>query len=134
MSLNKVMLIGHVGQEPDVKKFNNGGKVAQFTFATTERGFTRKDGSKVDEKTEWHNIVLSNGLADVADKYIHKGDKLYIEGKLHTRSYTDKNSVTKYVTEVYGFSVEMLSSKRSQASGATSNAANENYDDLPEGF
>lgn len=110
------MLIGHVGQNPDVKRFDNGGVVAQFSLATTDKGYTRKDGTKTEDKTEWHNIVLYNSLAEVAEKYVHKGDKLYIEGKVRTRSYEDKNGATKYITEVYGHSMEM--SARSPARGS----------------
>lgn len=111
MSLNKVMLSGHVGKNPDYVEFNNGGKVAQFSLATTDRGYKTKDGRDVPEKTEWHNIVLRNGLAEVANQYVKKGDKLYIEGKLRTRSYEDANGIQRYITEVYGDNMEMLTNK-----------------------
>ena len=111
MSLNKIMLIGNVGQAPEIKRFENGGMVAQFSLATTDRGYIRKDGTKVEDKPEWHNIVLSVGLEEVAGKYIHKGDKLYGDGKIRTRSYEDRAGVTKYITEVYGYNVERLGSK-----------------------
>ena len=135
------MLIGHVGQNPDVKRFDNGGVVAQFSLATTDKGYTRKDGTKTEDKTEWHNIVLYNSLAEVAEKYVHKGDKLYIEGKVRTRSYEDKSGATKYITEVYGHSMEMLgakSGKREQAPAPEPERydppTSTDYDDLPEGF
>lgn len=135
------MLIGHVGQNPDVKRFDNGGVVAQFSLATTDKGYTRKDGTKTEDKTEWHNIVLYNSLAEVAEKYVHKGDKLYIEGKVRTRSYEDKNGATKYITEVYGHGMEMLgtkSGKREQAPAPEPERydppTSTDYDDLPEGF
>ena len=112
MSVNKVILIGHTGKDPDVKTFDNGGVVAQFPLATTKRGFTTKDGREIPERTEWHNIVLSNGLAKIAGQYVKKGDKLYIEGELRTRSYEDNNGVKRYITEVYGFNMEMLSPKK----------------------
>ena len=112
MSVNKVILMGHTGKDPDVKTFDNGGVVAQFPLATTKRGFTTKDGREIPERTEWHNIVLSNGLAKIAGQYIKKGDKLYIEGELRTRSYEDNNGVKRYITEVYGFNMEMLSPKK----------------------
>lgn len=112
MSVNKVILMGHTGKDPDVKTFDNGGVVAQFPLATTKRGFTTKDGREITERTEWHNVVLSNGLAKIAGKYVKKGDKLYIEGELRTRSYEDNNGVKHFITEVYGFNMEMLTPKK----------------------
>ena len=118
MSVNKVILMGHTGKDPEVTKFENGGVVAQFILATTKRGFTTKDGKEIPERTEWHNIVLSNGLAKVAEQYVKKGDKLYIEGELRTRSYEDSNGVKRYITEIYGNNMEMLTPKKDgQSSG-----------------
>lgn len=112
MSVNKVILMGNVGKDPEYKDFDNGGSVAQFTLATTDRAFKTANGTEVPERTEWHNIVLQNGLAKVAKEYVKKGDKLYIEGKIRTRSYEDNNGVKRYITEVYGFNMEMLSPKK----------------------
>ena len=112
MSVNKVILMGHTGKDPDVKTFDNGGVVAKFPLATTKRGFTTEDGREIPERTEWHNIVLSNGLAKIAGQYVKRGDKLYIEGELRTRSYEDNNGVKRYITEVYGYNMEMLSPKK----------------------
>lgn len=112
MSVNKVILMGNVGKDPEYKDFDNGGSVAQFTLATTDRAFKTANGTEVPERTEWHNIVLQNGLANIAKKYVKKGNKLYIEGKIRTRSYKDNNGVKRYVTEVYGYNMEMLSPKK----------------------
>lgn len=112
MSVNKVILMGNVGRDPECKYFDNGGSVAQFTLATTDRAFKTANGTEVPERTEWHNIVLQNGLAKVAKEYVKKGDKLYIEGKIRSRSYEDNNGVRRYVTEVYGYNMEMLSPKK----------------------
>lgn len=112
MSVNKVILMGYVGKDPEYKDFDNGSSVAQFTLATTDRAFKTANGTEVPERTEWHNIVLQNGLAKVAKGYVKKGDKLYIEGKIRTRSYEDNNGVKRYITEVYGFNMEMLSPKK----------------------
>lgn len=140
MSVNKVILMGNVGKDPDVKTFDNGGVVAQFPLATTKRGFKTKDGKEVPERTEWHNIVLSNGLAKVAEQYVKKGDKLYIEGELRTRSYEDNNGVKHFITEVYGYDMEMLTPKKDgQSSGQQQSSAptppppipDQNKDDLP---
>ena len=139
MSVNKVILMGNVGKDPDVKTFDNGGVVAQFPLATTKRGFKTKDGKEVPERTEWHNIVLSNGLAKVAEQYVKKGDKLYIEGELRTRSYEDNNGVKHFITEVYGYDMEMLTPKKDgQSSGQQQSSAptppppipDQNKDDL----
>lgn len=138
MSVNKVILMGHTGKAPDVKTFDNGGVVAQFPLATTRRGFTTKDGREIPERTEWHNIVLSNGLAKIAGQYIKKGDKLYIEGELRTRSYEDNNGVKHFITEVYGYNMEMLSPKKdgqtTQQGGAPTPPppiSDQDKDDLP---
>lgn len=112
MSVNKVILMGNVGKDPEYKDFDNDGSVAKFTLATTDRAFKTANGTEVPERTEWHNIVLQNGLAKVAKEYVKKGDKLYIEGKIRTRSYEDNNGVKRYITEVYGFNMEMLSPKK----------------------
>ena len=112
MSVNKIILIGNVGQEPDVRDLDNGTKVANFSIATSERGYTLKNGTQVPERTEWHNIVVWRGLAEVVEKYVTKGDKLYIEGKIRTRSYEDKQGVKRYVTEVYADNLEMLGSPK----------------------
>ena len=100
MSLNKVQLIGNVGKDPDVRYLDNGVAVAAFTLATTDRGYTLANGTQVPERTEWHNIVLWNRLAEIAEKYVHKGDKLYIEGKIRSRSYDDQNGIKRYNMEM----------------------------------
>lgn len=111
MSVNKVILIGHTGKDPDVKQVGDNMKVANFSLAVTERGYTKNDGTKVEDKTEWVNIVLWRGLAEIAEKYVKKGSKLYVEGKLRTRSYDDKDGTKRYVTEVYADNIELLDGK-----------------------
>ncbi len=105
-SLNKVMLIGNLGKDPDVRAIPSGVKVASFSIATSE-SYTNRDGQKVD-KTEWHNIVLWRGLAEIAEKYLHKGSQVYIEGRLQTRSWDDQNGNKRYTTEIVGDSMVML--------------------------
>lgn len=118
MSLNKVMLIGNVGKDPEVRYLDSGVAVANFPLATTERGYTLQNGTQVPERTDWHNIVLWRGLAEVAEKYVHKGDKLYIEGKIKVRSYDDQNGQKRYVTEIFADNMEMLSPKGTAQQGA----------------
>ncbi len=109
--MNKVMLIGNVGKEPEIRYMDQGVCVASVLLATTERGYKLQSGAEVPERTEWHNVVLWRGLAETVEKFVHKGDKLYIEGKIHTRSYDDRNGVKRYVTEIWADSMEMLTPK-----------------------
>lgn len=113
--MNKVMLIGNVGLDPDVRFVDQGVCVAQIRLATSERGYTLANGTEVPERTEWHNVVLWRQLAETVDKYVKKGDKLYIEGKIHTRSYEDKQGRTRYITEIWAEAMEMLTPKVSSA-------------------
>ena len=108
MSVNKVILIGNVGKDPDVRYLDSGVAVATFSLATTERGYTLQNGTQVPDRTEWHNIVLWRGLAQTAEKYVHKGDKLYIEGKIKSRSYDDQNGVKRTIVEIFADNMEML--------------------------
>ncbi|MNK00007.1 Single-stranded DNA-binding protein [compost metagenome] len=106
--INKVILVGHLGKDPEVRHLEGGVTVASFPLATSET--FNKDGKRV-EQTEWHNIVLWRGLAEVASKYLQKGKLVYIEGKLRTRSFEDKERVKKYVTEVVAENFTMLGRK-----------------------
>ena len=110
MSLNKIMLIGNVGQDPKVRAFEGGRKIATMTLATTDKGYTLQNGTQVPDRTEWHNLVLSDRLADVAEKYVRKGDKLYVEGKLKCRTY-DSKGVRMYAWDVQVQNMEMLTTK-----------------------
>lgn len=114
MSLNKIQLIGNVGQDPKVRTFEGGRKIVTMTLATTDKGYTLQNGTQVPDRTEWHSLVLSDRLADVAEKYVKKGDKLYIEGKLRQRSY-DSKGVRMYAWEVQVQNMEMLTPKNQQA-------------------
>ena len=115
MSVNKVILLGNVGKDPDVRYLDTGIAVATFSIATSERAYTLTNGTQVPERTEWHNLVLWRGLAEIAEKFVRKGDKLYIEGKMKTRSYDDSNGIKRYVTEVFVDQMEMLTPRNSSA-------------------
>ncbi|WP_248282092.1 single-stranded DNA-binding protein [Mucilaginibacter robiniae] len=106
--INKVILVGHLGKDPEVRHLEGGVSVASFPLATSES--FNKDGRKI-EQTEWHNIVMWRGLADVAAKYLQKGKLVYIEGKLRTRSFEDKGGVKKFTTEVVAENFTMLGRK-----------------------
>ena len=101
MSVNKVILLGNVGRDPEVRYTGPGQAIAEFPLATTERAYTNAAGVQVPERTEWHRIVMNGRNAEFAERYIRKGTKLYIEGKLRTRVWEDRASIKRYVTEVY---------------------------------
>ena len=115
MSVNKVILIGNVGKDPDVRYLDSGVAVATFSLATTERGYTLQNGTQVPDRTEWHNIVVWRGLAQTAEKYVHKGDKLYIEGKIKSRSYDDQNGIKRTIVEIFADNMEMLTPRSTTA-------------------
>ncbi len=132
MSINKVILIGNVGREPQVRYFDTGSAVASFTLATTERGYTMQSGTTVPDRTEWHNIVFWGKIAETVEKYVHKGDRIYVEGKLRYRTYDDQNGIRRTVCEVYADTLELLSPRPAAAGGAAEVPVNENLtaDDL----
>jgi len=113
MSLNKVMLIGNVGKDPEVRHLESGATTASFTLATTERYKDRNGETK--EQTEWHNIVCWRATAEVVEKYVRKGTQLYIEGRIRTRSYTDRDGNIRYITEINADNLQMLG-RRSEGS------------------
>ena len=124
MALNKVFLIGNAGKDPEVHYFDSNTRKATFSLATTDRGFTRADGTVVPERTEWHNIVAWRGLAEIIEKYVRKGTKLFVEGKLTSRSYEDKSGVKRYVTEIVAENLELLSRANSSQDEAPPTAGN----------
>ncbi|MCW5911387.1 MAG: single-stranded DNA-binding protein [Cyclobacteriaceae bacterium] len=119
--VNKVILVGRLGKDPDVRNLENGATVANFTMATSETYKDRNTGER-KEITEWHNVVLWRGLADIAAKYLHKGDQVYIEGKLRTRSW-EKEGVTRYTTEIIGDNMTLLGSRQGGGSSGGSTPA-----------
>jgi len=140
--VNKVILVGRLGKDPEVRNLENGAVVANFTLATSETYKDKTTGEK-KEITDWHNIVLWRGLAEIAQKYLHKGDMVFVEGKLRTRSW-EKDGVTRYTTEIIGDNMTMLSTKGGGGSSgegySSASKGNEGYsanvetggsDDLP---
>ena len=119
--LNKIMLIGNVGKTPEVRVFDGGNKVANFTLATTKR-YTNSNGQAVDATT-WHNIQVNGKIAEVAEKYVQKGDPIYVEGELTSRSYVDRNNVERVIYEVRASQLQLLRQRGS--------AAQETEDDMP---
>lgn len=123
MSVNKVILLGNVGRDPEVRYLDTGIAVATLSLATTDRAYTLANGTQVPEKTEWHNLVLWRGLAETAEKYVHKGDKLYVEGKIRTRTYDDQSGAKRYVTEIFVDNMEMLTPKGTSAAASVQQPA-----------
>ena len=114
MSVNKVILIGNVGREPNIRYVDRDVAVASLSLATSDRAYTLPNGTQVPERTEWHNLVFWRGLAQTVEKYVHKGDKLYVEGSIHSRSYDDQNGVRRTVVEIWVDNMEMLSRQPQQ--------------------
>lgn len=142
-SVNKVILIGNLGRDPEVRHLENGATVANFPMATSETYKDRSTGERISQ-TEWHNIVVWRGLAEVAEKFLKKGNSVYIEGKLKTRSWEDKDGNTRYTTEVVADNLTMLGrasdknasansneSSSSTSSSSDTNAFDDDTDDLP---
>ena len=109
MSLNKVILIGFTGKDPDVRYFESGNAIANFTLATSERGYKLQNGTEVPERTEWHNIVATRDRAQFVEKYVKKGSLLYVEGKIRSRDYEGKDGVKRYFTEIYADRIDFFS-------------------------
>lgn len=115
--INKVILVGNVGVDPEVRTTESGVKVARLRLATSER-YTDKQSGERKELTEWHTIILWRGLADVVDRFVHKGSQLYIEGRLRTREWTDKDNVKRYTTEILADNMQLLGSRSDNQGGA----------------
>lgn len=107
--MNKVMLIGNVGQEPEIRYVDQGKAVARISLATTERGYTLQNGTQVPDHTDWHRVILWYKLAEIVEKYVHKGDKLYIEGRIRYSTYDDKQGQRRSMTEIWADNIELLS-------------------------
>jgi len=117
-SVNKVILIGNLGKDPEIRRLENGTVVASFPLATSETYTDKATGTRRDI-TDWHNIVLWRNLAEVAEKYARKGMKVYVEGKLKTRSWNDANGQQRYTTEIIGDEFTLLTPKADNPGGST---------------
>lgn len=124
-SVNKVIIVGRLGQDPQIRQFQNGGLVANLSIATSERWTDKKTGEQ-KEHTEWHKVALHNRLAEVAEQYLSKGSMVYIEGSLHTRKYTDQQGVERYATEIKAQAMQML--------GSGQNNQQQGYQQAPQGY
>jgi single-strand DNA-binding protein len=123
--VNKVILVGNLGKDPEVRHLEGGNSVANFTLATNEY-YKDKQGARV-ERTEWHNISAWRGLAELAEKYLKKGSQVYVEGKLRTRQYQDKDQQTRYITEIIAEEISLLGGRGGNGNAnGSSNGADEN--------
>ena len=114
MSVNKVILLGNVGRDPEVRYLEKNVAVANFSLATTERGYTMQNGTQVPDRTEWHNIVAWRGLAEIAEKYIKKGAQLYIEGRIQTRTW-EKDGIKRSTTDIVAEQIQLVGKRPEQA-------------------
>lgn len=131
MSVNKVILLGNLGQDPEIKIFESGNKVASFTLATTQKGFTTKSGNVIQDRTEWHNVKVVGGLSDIVEKYLHKGSKIYLEGEIRYREY-EKDGAKKYITEIFARSFEMCDKPQTTPNNGVSPTSQPNIQQQPQ--
>lgn len=122
--VNKVILIGNLGIDPEVRRLESGVPVARVALATSET-FTDKNSGEKREITEWHNVTMWRGLAEVAEKYLHKGDKIYVEGKLKTRSWEDEKGEKRYATDIVADNMTMLGSSKGPVDSSSEGAKQE---------
>lgn len=122
--MNKVMLIGYIGREPEVKYYDADQCLATVSLATTEKGYTLQNGTKVPDHTDWHTVIFWKNLAKVVERYVHKGDKLYVEGRIRYRAYDDKKGMRRNVTEILAENMEILSSKPQPSNTENSTSQN----------
>ncbi len=120
--INKVILVGNVGTDPEIRTIESGAKVARIRLATTERIFNRQ-ANESREHTEWHTVIMWRGLADVVDKYVRKGSQIYVEGNLRTRDWMDKENVKHTTTEIVAYELKMLGARRTDSAAPTQAAA-----------
>lgn len=141
-TFNQATVIGFVGDEPRIIQTQSNTAMASFAIATTERGYQRQDGTQVEDRTEWHNVVFFGKPAEIIGRYVHKGSSLFVQGKLRTRSYEDKDNIKRYVTEIIGDNFQLLDKKTTdsvQSNNSVSSVNNvsgyqtppKNDDDLP---
>lgn len=132
-SINQATIIGFVGDEPRIATANNGTTIASISVATTDKGFTKQDGTVVEDKTEWHNVVAFGRLADVIKNYIHKGACVYVQGKMRTRAYDDKNNVKRYIMEIVADTFQMLDRRSDNAPASVQSTTGQtSYQQPPE--
>ncbi len=124
--VNKVILVGNVGMDPEVRTIESGAKVARIRLATTERMFDRQ-ANETKEHTEWHTITLWRGLADIVDKYVRKGSQIYVEGRLRTREWMDKENNKRYTTEILADTMNLLGRRGDNSASDSGNAQTANY-------
>lgn len=131
MSVNKVILIGNVGKDPEIRHLDKNVTVAKFPLATSERGYTMQNGTQVPERTEWHNIVAWRGLAEIVEKFVKKGSQLYVEGKIQSRSW-EKDGIKRYITEIYAENIQLLGRRSEAAEEIATSSVGESVQIPPE--
>ena len=129
-SVNKVIIVGNLGRDPEVRSFPSGDRVANVTVATTDKWKDKQTG-EMREATEWHRVVFNGRLAEIAEQYLRKGSQVYVEGSLRTRKWTDQSGVEKYSTEIRADQMQMLGSRQGMGQPADDEAGGGGYDSAP---
>ncbi|MEP6823628.1 MAG: single-stranded DNA-binding protein [Ramlibacter sp.] len=129
-SVNKVIIVGNLGRDPEMRTFPSGDRVANVTIATTDK-WKDKQTSEMKEATEWHRVVFNGRLAEIAGEYLRKGSQVYVEGSLRTRKWTDQAGVEKYTTEIRADQMQMLGSRQGQGAPAGDDGGGGGYDEAP---
>lgn len=135
--LNKAQLIGHIGKEPKITTTESGYTIANFSVATTERGYTSKDGKQIPDRTEWHNVVCYGKLAEIVKNYAEKGAKVYVEGKMRTRKYEDRDGINRSIVEIHADQINIITrpqhndQQQARPKAEYNLFGNSNSDDVP---
>lgn len=130
-SVNQATVIGFIGEDPKAIKTKSNKTMTTLSIATTERGFTRQDGTTTEDKTDWHNIVLFGKAAEIVAKYVRKGSSLYVQGKMRTRSYEGNDGITRYITEIIGDTVQLLDRRQEAQQAPEQYVPQQDNEDLP---
>ena len=130
-SVNKVIIVGNLGRDPEMRSFPSGDQVANVTIATTDKWKDKQSG-EMKEATEWHRIVFNGRLAEIVGQYLRKGSQVYVEGSLRTRKWTDKDGIEKYTTEIRADQMQMLGSRQGMGGGQDDNGGGGGYDAPPQ--
>jgi single-strand DNA-binding protein len=125
-SVNKVIIVGNLGRDPEMRTFPSGGRVCNVTIATTERWKDKQSG-EMKEATEWHRVVFNDRLAEIAGEYLRKGSQVYVEGSLRTRKWTDKDGIEKFTTEIRADEMKMLGKREGMGGGGASSGEDDGY-------
>lgn len=130
-SINQLILFGNVGKDPEIRVLEGGVKVATFSLATSTGGYKKNDGTDVPEKTQWHNVVAWRSLADIAERYVKKGDRLLVQGSISYRDYEDKDGVKRYTTDILAYDITLTGKPESKGFTAADAPTRDDFPSVP---